>query len=82
MINQILDLAHARHFQKFTVILSSGDRYQVPTRDHVSIPPTENDQQPSYITGHVQAAASIFGPGLRKESSCLVSLPGAHVSWR
>lgn len=49
MINQILELAHAPDFQKFTVVVSSGDRYQVPTRDHISIPPTENDEQPSYF---------------------------------
>ncbi|HEY0791340.1 MAG TPA: hypothetical protein VGD78_09790 [Chthoniobacterales bacterium] len=33
----LFDLTYAERFQPFTVVMSDGRRYPVPTRDHVAI---------------------------------------------
>ena len=61
MIKQIEILARDPNFKKFFVLLSSGDRYPVPTRDHLSIPPRDEDESdPSYFIVYTNNAARII----------------------
>ena len=39
MKEEIYRLLHARDFQPFTILMSDGEKYHVPTRDHAAVAP-------------------------------------------
>jgi hypothetical protein len=62
MLNQIIRLAHSQDFKRFSILLSNGVRYNVRTRDHISVPPIDEEEKPDFFfvwTDHAYRIVSL-----------------------
>lgn len=59
MIEQIIALAQDPDFKPFTVLLSTGGEYEIPTREHVSIPPHNKSFPPDFFIVYAAKIAHI-----------------------